>query len=384
MPSWENARSHNTSSEECWNIATQWMSRCLYTHTRCHETLERSWLPTRLLQVSRDESSEMKVRLICTAAEPPMQRRYMTLSHCWGRAQIVKLLRSNFDMMTRDIPIADLPKTFQDAITVTQRLGISYLWIDSLCILQDRDDLSDWEAEASLMHKVYSHSYCNISAAAAEDSFEGLFYPRDPRLLHAAEVDLCIREFVSDVDAIRCHVFYRGFWFEHSTQAPLNKRAWVLQERLLSPRILHFGRHQLLWECRELQAAESAPWGIDTDLDGRNFCRLRLRQQTLRQETLTTDPTILRYNQYRAWHKLVKIYSRCFLTVPDDKLIAISALAKRTGEATKGQYIAGLWREVLEKELLWCRGVDQHSKAMLSCRSPRYRAPTCKCSLSQK
>jgi len=81
-------------------------------------------------------------------------------------------------MASKECPVfqsSELPETFRDAVQVTRELGIRYLWIDSLCIIQDKHDCRDWYHEANLMDKVYLHSYCNISAADANDSTGGLF-----------------------------------------------------------------------------------------------------------------------------------------------------------------------------------------------------------------
>src|SRR5579859_4557773 len=170
--------SMNTGSEEAWLTASNWLESCLSQHNTCNvEARKESWYPTRLLDLGVENAMVDDVRLIVTATEPPAGR-YATLSHCWGSAQFIQLNRSTFNQLRGGIHVNEMPKTFSDAVQVTRRLGIRYLWIDSLCIFQDKDDLSDWLAEAALMHKVYSYSFCNISAAAATDPSKGLFFSR--------------------------------------------------------------------------------------------------------------------------------------------------------------------------------------------------------------
>jgi hypothetical protein len=102
---------------------------------------------------------------------------YLTLSHCWGKDQIFRLLETNIDQLRKAIPTNRLPQTFQQAIALTKRMGHRYIWIDSLCIIQDSED--DWHYESSRMGDVYKNSFCNISATAAEDGRMGLFFERD-------------------------------------------------------------------------------------------------------------------------------------------------------------------------------------------------------------
>jgi hypothetical protein len=155
--------------------------------------------------------------------------RYVTLSHCWGSVQIVKLLRSNLEEFTRRIPLSRLPKTFREAIAVTHRLGVRYIWIVSLCIMQDPDDLSDWKVQAALMHKVYTHSLYNISAAAAKDDSQGLFRSSSVNNVHTTEIDIFIGTPATNVQGVRCILYNCLFWSNHINNSPLDKRAWVLQ-----------------------------------------------------------------------------------------------------------------------------------------------------------
>lgn len=180
----------------------------------------------------------------------------------------LKLTRDELHRFQEGIPIDSLPQTFQDAIGIARRLRIRYIWIDSLCIIQqsDNDDLA-WKREASLMDMVYSKSFCNISATWATNSSKGLFSNRNPTFLHYIEVDLhvkgqapgCKRYTVSDIKLM---------WRSELLEAPLSRRGWVLQERLLAPRILHFCRHELFWECCEKEASESYPIEMLTYQDG--------------------------------------------------------------------------------------------------------------------
>jgi hypothetical protein len=118
-----------------------------------------------------------KVRLIHTARIHP-GARYTTLSHCWGDGRYVKLNSTNIESMQQDISDLWLRKTYLDAITITRRLSIKYLWINSLCILQDSRE--DGQRESALIMTVYSNSFLNISATAASDGDGGCFIDKNP------------------------------------------------------------------------------------------------------------------------------------------------------------------------------------------------------------
>lgn len=132
-----------------------------------------AWYPSRLIDLGSIDSQSGSIKLVDTARVKP-EGNYITLSHCWGGGTPVKLKSENLSDFF--LEIRSLPKTFEHAVEATRKLGVRYLWIDSLCIVQD--DPSDWMREAALMHKVYRHAWCNLSATAARNSNAGLFWNR--------------------------------------------------------------------------------------------------------------------------------------------------------------------------------------------------------------
>ncbi|KAF1830656.1 HET-domain-containing protein, partial [Decorospora gaudefroyi] len=147
---------------------------------------------------------------------------YGCLSHRWGSRQPLQTRKETLSRFKAGIPWESIPKTFQDAITFTRKLGLSYIWIDSLCIIQD--DKQDWQQQSGAMAAIYSNSYVTLAAAVADDSKAGF-----------GGVDMPI--------FVRRPYQHGGF--------PLLRRAWVHQERLLSHRIIYFAYEELIWECDE-------------------------------------------------------------------------------------------------------------------------------------
>lgn len=202
-------------------------------------TESSSELPTRIIDVGRYDAEP--IRLVETSQEPAATGRYIALSHRWGdlrREQRFCTYADNLTQRKERIEFDELPASFQDAVRVTRALGVRYLWIDSLCIIQE--DPKDWAAESGKMEDVFSHAYCTIAASSAQSSLVGFLGDRRPRdafrLLTPGEVPLYLAE---DIDDFRTDV-------ENSV---LSSRGWVLQERALSRRTIYFTSTQVYWEC---------------------------------------------------------------------------------------------------------------------------------------
>jgi heterokaryon incompatibility protein (HET) len=221
-------------SPEQYKLLRYWLQLCdtHHDHGRSRSQQEHNLrMPTRLIYMGR---SELRLETSHSSSV-----RYAALSHRWGDGPPFCTLDSNLDELCREIPFELLPRNFQDAIRVTRSLGLSYLWIDSLCIIQKNEE--DWNREAARMGDVFSNAYCTIAASSATSSVQG-FLSRPHQLplfatlpgpgsarFHVSE---CLEDFHRDVET-----------------APLNTRGWVFQERALSRRTLHFTSNQVYWEC---------------------------------------------------------------------------------------------------------------------------------------
>ena len=229
----------NTESEPCYTLAKHWLSDCLTNHTNCVKTLPISaYHPTRLIEIAPlAPGSDYKV-FLRIADKHSEKDPYITLSHCWGESKFLQLTKMTYHRLQAGISGPEtLSKTFQDAFRICQELGIRYLWIDALCIFQDSDE--DWQREAAYMGHVYENSFCNIAATGASNSDEGCFRARDISM-----VQLCIIKSTWSTHMNKSwEIVDQSFWASHMEKAPLNSRGWVVQERWLSPRILHYGRH---------------------------------------------------------------------------------------------------------------------------------------------
>lgn len=262
-----------------------------------------SKLPTRLLNIDRDsESGTLGVRLVHTH-RIDVSTSYTTWSYCWGGDVPSKCTSANLPGYLECIPFDALPRTIRESILLTESLGIRYIWIDSLCIIQD--SIEDWMAEASQMSHVYAGSFLNIAADAATTSEGGIFTTRNPLEFAACKVGGI--------------VFWRDPEQDGKYRAPrLHTRGWCFQERYLPPRTIHFGGEQFHWECATHSSRpEGFPGAVGLGPGAPKLLR-KIEEQY--------------YSKSSVWERLIEDYSTTTLTKSSDKLIAIAGLASRYSE----------------------------------------------------
>ncbi|KAK7915266.1 heterokaryon incompatibility protein-domain-containing protein [Apiospora marii] len=327
--------------------AINWVEDCLANHPKCNILRgQKSWYPTRLLDFGDPEDPiTHQCRLIETRTSA-IRGPYMTLSHRWGPnpTDYLRLTSVNNRLLSNGIEVEMLPQLYRDAVYVVRQLRIRYIWIDSLCIIQQGDGHADLERELPQMSEIYSHSFCNISAAEALNDHHSLFHTRDPRSISPAMVSL-----PTSSHAGPFLVSYLGLWETDVSRSLINSRAWVLQERLLSPRVIHFGPQQLFWECCTKDAAEVYPDGMPPQIHSRRRRIKNLAPNCLVGVETTSD----RKAAYMSWARIVEAYTACCLTCAGDKLVALSGIAKPFRSILEDRYVAGMWRRYLEHELLW-------------------------------
>jgi hypothetical protein len=227
----------------------------------------------------------------------------------------VRLEQNTLQAFSEGIDIAALPRTFREAIGLTKALGLDYLWIDSLCIIQDSPN--DWAYECTRMSAVYMGSFVNIGANVSADSCGGLFCQRSWKSVTPLAVRLTYAPIGWHRKPIVLYPKGADNILDHT---PLGSRAWVAQERLLAPRTVHFLQHKVVWECDECIASESDVTG---KLEGK-FKRTYLARPIATHDNLTDSR-----NQFLdTWAYIVNFYSGGKLTVATDKLIAISGVAR--------------------------------------------------------
>ncbi|KAL9112220.1 MAG: hypothetical protein Q9187_007804, partial [Circinaria calcarea] len=270
-----------------------------------------------------------------------------------------------------------MPLTFKHAIAIARRLGYQYLWIDSLCIVQDSDE--DWMRESAMMGQIYSFSQCTIAATGSSNSHGGCFVKRKPLELQPCRISGNILSAQNASEDLYLYDWHTERFSEELADAPLNSRAWVLQERILSPRVLHYNGRQLFWECKRYDACEAFPQGLSIDYNrynGRaptNFKKVLASGTRAMPERGLSEDCSPKDMMYLDWHSVVESYSTADLTKARDKLVAISGLAREWRLRLGNEYFAGLWKNDLHRELLWHMQLLEEGTRK---RTSTYRAPT--------
>ncbi|KFY68745.1 hypothetical protein V496_00809 [Pseudogymnoascus sp. VKM F-4515 (FW-2607)] len=337
-------------SGECLQLVKSWMRHCETQHPSCHDHRPRI-LPDRVLFVGKGTDPYL--------VEPKGARAdYVALSHRWGGRVSLRLKTATLDSFKRSIDFQSFPKTFQDAITVCRSLSIDYIWIDSICIIQDSTD--DWDVQGSKMDQVYSNCVLTIAADAAENGDSGFLQTAERRELQKAtrKID-CVgpggekgeifvrpwREYGSTGGFGR---HYNG-WEPGSLQphqrlkqqgSHLLRRGWVLQETFLPARIIHFLPDEVTWKCTALSRCD---------------CQLQPHAKVAHRPLDLEEPREINPRDLKEfWLDVIEQYTLRDFTYQSDRLAGIAGLANHVHFRRPDiEYYAGLWSDELPSTLLW-------------------------------
>ncbi|KAL0934808.1 heterokaryon incompatibility protein [Colletotrichum truncatum] len=323
----------DSASDDQFTLLKSWIKVCDSDHDICRRkyNLDGFSMPTRLIEVGET------VRLILSSSIKPS--RYVALSHCWGHleeSQKFCTYQSNIEQLKESIDLKRMPQTFMDAITVTRGLGIKYIWIDSLCIIQD--DHADWENEARKMEQVYSAAYCTIGASSAKSSLDGFLAHRPPRS--------CVQIQTDDMGPLYACQAIDDF-HQDVELSELNKRGWVLQERALSRRSIFFSSSQVYWECGT---------GVHCETLG----RLKNSKASFLGDANFPKSALAYYRDGRQVliQDLYERYSSLAFTKPSDRSVAILGLQNRLERALQIPAAYGFFKDYFARGLLWKRGQE--------------------------
>jgi len=375
-----------------------WIKTCQENHQRCQEYMETK-LPIRLIEVG-DSETLPKLR----RSSPGEIGQYLALSYCWGGAQTGQATKANLREYEKAIPMVSLPQTIRDAFQITKQLRIKYLWVDSLCIVQDDDD--DKVQNLPQMRSIYQNALLTISAASAESSNSGFLYKRD----------LPVRRFALNQPVVKA---YTTFTLRARTEdgregslilsqppryaelfEPIERRAWTFQETLLSNRLLIYSSSQLLWRCRcafevtgghliwdEYEGhAPNLPFESSAvEMQGPKIAITVYVKEVPDFELYEYWKLPKGYPKFRGsitekeiqWLRIVQQYTSRGLSRLSDKLPALSAIAEEFQRSTcdedgEDEYAAGLWRSHFLVGLAWRRRFTVPFKRVLPWRAPSW------------
>ncbi|KAK4196334.1 heterokaryon incompatibility protein-domain-containing protein [Triangularia verruculosa] len=341
----------------CLGVATQWLQDCLTTHEKCRSAIGLNpKLPKRVIDVGDEDKLP---RLVETNG---MSGNYSALSYCWGPDLTLTLTQRNLDSLTKGI--RNMPRTLEDAVKVTRGIGLRYLWIDAICIIQDSNE--DWREQAARMNDTYSDATVTIFAAYSAASAEGLLQKREA----VEEVSLPWKQPSKAPGEIfvRLSQKWHGEWDDNFlAYCPWSERGWTLQERLSAGRGLTFTKKQMSWHCLTCISRENGEF-VDQIAKQKNAMsqgtsdRLAdisdhwaglIRMQDVQEEGLTmgTYHDMLVAQFYR----IMNDFRDRVFKYRSDQLPAVAALAKAVENRLQGRdrYWAGLWESNVAKGLLW-------------------------------
>lgn len=336
------------------NLLSSWLSQCRDNHEACSDPPDVT-LPTRVISVGSETTLP---RLY--VPEKGTRGQYAALSHCWGGDIPLKTLTANIEEHQHGIPEDRLPKTFLDAVHIARTLQIPFLWIDSLCIIQD--DHEDWARESGRMGSYYSGTTLTIAADCAANSSEGCFKERTQGAWDFARIERSRFGLKNDV-YLRVtpekylhgvgHCFWPASPSDFDNRNPLNTRAWTLQETFLSKRIVHFTHGEMVWDCQKVTACECS------------VGETKEAFPTLNKPPFKDLPAL-----YKEWMQIIHVFSKRSITHETDRLPAISGVAEVFSQVTKDEYVCGIWKNY-PSTLLW----DPES-AGSSLRQDKFYAPS--------
>ncbi|KAF2471007.1 HET-domain-containing protein [Lindgomyces ingoldianus] len=378
--------SENPLQDSGLSMARSMINECLSRHSRCRRT-KPTTLPKRVLDVLLEDGSK-GIRLHESDFDYDEQRyefgEFLTLSHCWGAGRsVLKTTSKTLQTHKKNIPWSTLPRTFQDAVVLTRALGFRWLWIDSLCIVQD--DSSEKLRASTHMDDIFTNSFLTIAATSAAESTDGLFLPKArPFKIQATDSKGSLyRIYVREQPP---HYSFKAPFNEGAhmndwelpfnpseeanLQTPLLKRAWAYAERLISPRVLHFTKSEMILECREGYQCECGRIG-DSVFDSRTTDSVKQEYARIISEnevrgdhangnnnridsvasqlaaTSLTDAdkgiSKRREEAIQLWSYIVTEYTARNLTYDADRLVAIIGIAKTLAGILQSGYIAGQW-----------------------------------------
>jgi hypothetical protein len=373
--------SPSASSSRIYATMRGWLNEC-NKHAVCTGCKE-SWLPTRVIDVG-SRSSPPKL-----SETSGRSGKYITLSHRWNELTAwSSTTLANFEDRKRGIEISGLSLTFQDAIEVTRELQIQYLWIDSLCIIQGSEE--DWTREAFNMMAVYESAWLNIAAAGSEGHDGRLFMKRNLLLNRPCRLPKSLSPLLSfgenRSESQASYAYLESSYYAQSALSGfLDRRGWIMQERILSPRTVYYAQEEIIWECSEKVASEGIYWGFEKNCDPSSmkfnsvggaprpstFEKLYQWDHPSFPELDWEEAISLRTHRFRIRSKnlstFVEAYTAKSLTKSSDKLFAVAGLARALhksrlpGKPFNESYHQGLWiNDCLAYNLLWWPSPGPH------------------------
>ncbi|KAI1841131.1 hypothetical protein JX266_012666 [Neoarthrinium moseri] len=382
---WNQPINREPGSQKNLELARNWLDECRTSHPDCGSILEQRYMPTRALKLnSQAKSVEGTVHLVI---RPPVEP-YVALSYCWGGDQLHKTTKAKIESGNFSIDVRGLPSCLRDAIKTTMSLGLQWLWVDSLCIIQD--DISDKMIEIDQMPSIYANALVTLSASKSAAAASGFLEPIDYVKNTSMAVKLPFR--CPGLEDMHGNA-YAMVMPDRRAIDPIHLRAWTLQERYLAPRVLEFSSLQMRWVCNYTVPDEkqgySDGWKRGQNPEDSGIVTAMSYQDIVKQiESLRKHPALecsIGDDLRGFWEAIVHTYTARNMTDSTDRSLAISGMGKALSALYPDKYLAGLWRRSMPSQLCWTIATQENvyspgsvprGKRTLHPRPWRYQGPS--------
>ncbi|KAI1749087.1 heterokaryon incompatibility protein-domain-containing protein [Xylaria castorea] len=360
-------------SAENLGLARQWLQQCQHSHVKCRE-VSQTYMPLRVLRISGGCGSCDFHIMLETKTKSQSVEPFAALSYCWGDDQPYKTTKARMQSGDVSLEWCKLPRSLQDAIEITSAVGLQCLWVDSLCIIQD--DEEDKALQIADMARIYSQATITIIASRASRAIDGFL----------GEINLTTQTRLAVRLPFRCpgqeqtvgSAYLTYIEGSRDSGEPIDSRAWTLQERYLSKRVLEFGSLQTRWTCAMSSITSSPPdptttkpsdsyadgWKWDQNSEGHTSQMMYLHADLLTDlvyfATQRSSAAWVREWLHSRWQTVLNEYTPRLLSVPTDRILGISGVAeiflshlRNEGRDETEEYLAGMWRSSLPSILCW-------------------------------
>ncbi len=328
---------------DMWRFLQKSLQLCLSEHQKCRENQNPRWYPDRLLALKRKSENDLSIKIIETKDTRP-KSPYIALSHCWGSDPFIRTTKENIASHLAEVSKLDLPRTFQDVLTVAEKLGVFYVWIDSLCIVQDCKQ--DWAEHSEIMGEVYRNALFVVAAVSSSAASEPFLYgdaPNNRSKFKGVNVTPNTSHIADGNNTEILARPYHSRLLPHSISGPLESRAWAWQERYCAIRVIDFMEEEVKWHCKSASVCECQDQ-MQKPYDFANWAR----------------PDMDKLELFHCWQTLVSTYSGRDLTYSTDRLPALAGVASQFSTLYKSNYVAGLWESEFPQCLAWYRKHADH------------------------
>lgn len=325
-----------TDCEEGYEMMTSWLSNCLDSHKDC-QTMTHQIKPSRLLDLKATNGDGIRLVL----AEEVRAKPYATLSYRWGSSANIQLTTLNLHQFRSHVVLETLPRTIRDAIKICRRLSVRYLWVDALCIIQD--DGNDLALVISQMGSIYANCLFTIAASDSTDAESGCFRARMP-----LQREDCIVSTKAGLVMFSVHKYRYDTVQDEIECLPLSSRGWVYQERMLSPRTIHFAADEVFWDCRHEQKWYN---GVENSPVLESYALKRLFLVMTKECPQNIRIPVFQF----VWSNIIYGYTGRRLSDENDRLSALAGIIELSTRIFGLTMSYGLVIEDILNALLWSR-----------------------------